>query len=120
MGSQSGISLLAEPRTAVASLCMLRITIVSSRGLFHTLDRLNPYCSFNFLCMCEVLDKPLTRFETAAVGGCLDPIWHHHARLDEYCQGDALVFSVCNRWEACDRLLGTAVLPSKEFAFDGF
>jgi len=83
-------------------------------------------------CICEVLDKPGSEFQTKVVDGQPNPVWNESHELAEFGLGDTLQFRLYERnaslWdnvlgEGCrDNVLGEATLCGKDIyggAFEG-
>mmetsp|Transcript_132340 Transcript_132340/g.382581 ORF Transcript_132340/g.382581 Transcript_132340/m.382581 type:complete len:462 (-) Transcript_132340:132-1517(-) len=78
---------------------LLSVTILSARGLRDAdfmpgSDKSDPYCR------CEIVGKPNSWFKTGVVRDCLDPVWNHTELMEDYEEGDVLMFSVYDEDDA--------------------
>jgi hypothetical protein len=99
----------------------LAVTLVGARGLRNAdwapvgFGKSDPYCSV------QLQGKPSTKYTTRVVWNDLNPTWDEKTEIKEYCQGEALEFSIYDRDPGKkDDFLGHARLESKVFHADGF
>lgn len=73
-------------------------------------------------CVCEVVGRPDTKFQTKVVDNCLDPRWDHLALISLFAKGDSLEFAVYDKdkWPKSDDLLGKVKFPGACLPRDGF
>merc|ERR1719382_1760886 len=67
-------------------------------------------------CVCEILDKPESKFKTAPMNATFNPSWKHIDEVEDFQRGDVLTFSV----KSDDVLLGQATLEHSEIYPKGF
>mmetsp|Transcript_109700 Transcript_109700/g.354172 ORF Transcript_109700/g.354172 Transcript_109700/m.354172 type:complete len:669 (-) Transcript_109700:109-2115(-) len=98
-----------EPAEIVATH-PLRVNILGAVG--HVLRPV--------FCVCEVIGKPQSRFQTQVVRESQDPRWDTEKDVPDFCAGDTLRFSVYDQdWGKPDELLGMAELDTN-FYPEGF
>lgn len=92
----------------------LHIEIQAAEGLRHAdgvfFGKSDPYC------ICEIPNKPHTRFQTKHINNTCNPRWNH-AHTIGYVRGDPLLFTVMDKDlpPKHDDLLGKALLQSDQF-----
>merc|ERR1711972_717565 len=72
-------------------------------------------------CVCEVVGKPYTRFQTLAVNDSLNPEWNHIGEVRGVVAGDDIMFTVFDKdWGTKDDVLGKATLRSAHYQSQHF
>eukprot|EP00928_Gymnodinium_smaydae_P026047 TRINITY_DN20558_c0_g3_i1.p1 TRINITY_DN20558_c0_g3~~TRINITY_DN20558_c0_g3_i1.p1 ORF type:complete len:1320 (-),score=271.03 TRINITY_DN20558_c0_g3_i1:245-4204(-) len=94
----------------------ITVTIISAKGLRNAdvVGYSDPYC------VCGIVNKEHTRFQTQFVKDSLNPHWDHTAPIWDREAGDALEFFVWDDDIGADDLLGTAVLSCEQLAGGDF
>lgn len=102
------------------STCMLMVTIVSASDLRNAdkggivAGSSDPYCA------CELQGKPHTKIKTKVVNDSLNPTWNEKQPLVGFAVTDSLKFTVYDKDNKVDEMLGWAVLKGTAFHPDGF
>ncbi|CAE8642249.1 unnamed protein product [Polarella glacialis] len=103
---------------------ILRVKVVSARGLRAADWRLLFKASSDPYCVCEIQGGAVHKsssFKTHVVSKTLEPIWEYEAKLSSYRPNNALKFSVFDDdWGKSHDLLGQIVLDPKQFYPNGF
>jgi len=72
-------------------------------------------------CICQVLGKPDSKFQTEVVNNNLNPEWNAEFIVEDFVSGDTLDFSIFDHDPTNQNArLGTATLTSKDFLPNGF
>jgi len=118
-----GHSVLApEPEKAPKASGLLKVVIVSARGLRNA-DWMPGSGLSDVYCVCTIVHKPHSAVRTQVCRDTLCPVWNYQTTMRDYAVGDTLHFAVmdkdCNLLKADDSL-GSATLSSSSFQPAGF
>jgi len=99
---------------------MLKVFIISAKGLRAADWSLRGGGKSDPYCVCEIKGKPSSKCTTRHIRKTLSPTWKEEHDIHDYVHGDALEFTVFDydAGSAAD-LLGKAVLHCREFDRDG-
>merc|ERR1711971_518217 len=93
----------------------LQVTVVGARGL-RDADWMPGGGKSDPYCVCEIPQKPQSKFQTPVIDNTLDPEWNYTTTLQDHVEGDSLVFSVYDKDTGkSDDFLGTVTLKSQHF-----
>lgn len=109
----------SSPSKAPVSVLRLKVNIIGAHYLRDAdlAGKSDPYC------VCEVVGKPGSRFQTKVINDNLNPVWNTRGELTDFSPGEELRFSVFDRDKGAsnvDECLGQAKLLSPQFLPNGF
>eukprot|EP00929_Paragymnodinium_shiwhaense_P015474 TRINITY_DN12356_c0_g2_i1.p1 TRINITY_DN12356_c0_g2~~TRINITY_DN12356_c0_g2_i1.p1 ORF type:complete len:1780 (-),score=432.19 TRINITY_DN12356_c0_g2_i1:497-5836(-) len=97
------------PALPVKVVSAAKLTDVDGGGFLSGVS--DPYC------ICHVVGKSKTTFQTKVVWNCLDPVWDHLGQLHGYIPGDSVVFEVWDHdvFPKRDTMIGSVTVAAEEF-----
>merc|ERR1712176_1384486 len=90
----------------------IQVSVLSARDLRNAdwIGKSDPYC------ICEVVGKSDSKFETGSIAESLNPTWNHEAELVGYQIQDSITFTVKDKDPVKpDDILGRVSLPWQTF-----
>jgi len=118
LAASQAASQATSPARSYKHRCILHVAILSASGL-RDADAMTKSDAY---CMCQVVEEPSLRFQTAVVNDDLNPVWDCQHDIAGFIVGHTLLFTVWDKdlWPKQDDLLGRATLRSREFYPGGF